>query len=889
MRVPGPIQGSWSHAAHLKRVSVGEATRAARARELLLRKEQSPVSSINPAKPELTKPVFVSSLRYRRSLSGDSHSADAANEIISAIYLTANDRRDRVVLAWPCRPDGAFVAGALSLIEKRLLGDTQSMTLALWPWRQSVTRGAKSIFVEAQELIQHSKRRVNGQSHGSSTFEMICLRLSSLLNQPEGYDSKINVKMPTLFELISVFRPAEGEGAYKENSGHFLHRVRKHTELGGRKPLSSHHLQELNDPSKTTFALYGLSNSDPAILLRHLRFPRFDKEPLGAILIDLTRSGLSYLGDQWQSQLGDFLKALPTEHRQRPPVIAITEDAFTAKKAEAAIKEAGQAIKPRRIPPEMVGLLLSRPGFLGAGSSAFPPLPTFEVRADLKDGRLLRLRDDVLRAARSLEDAGDRDSAAVLRAGLSFIRHVACLPMGMSEGREVIETIYVDEDDADKSARRRFYPATALHPLTEQIRISPNSEQLKTFKQRFEELIEPWQQSTPVSLKLSTLSLSLVSAAHRTMLVLPDRHTANVYKVSDTAIASQWHVADVRDMIAVAAQYECDHWIIVKPTSDTLRVMLAAVPGPRRIDLIGDAAGTALLEAELKPIATLPAMAPMRQRAQSLLNALGHASSNLGLDHEETVARSFAGQKLLDFSRGSDQHTGPIVKVSTENGYLLVYRPGSEVLRHTPDDLRAFEQVEAKYLTKDDVVLVLTQPLMELLRRALAKSPKIIETLRAYHTQIAVIREGLPGDNLRDKARNLVRKIQSEHPNIPDREVNNVVRWLDVDETTLDDPSAQPQAPQTKERFMWFMNALNVLPVLSNAWWDHGIKLTRSYHLSEGMQFNQRAVSFILDPESLKARGIGVGIENLQQAIMENLDTVLRIETSEINRMDKKR
>jgi hypothetical protein len=99
-----------------------------------------------------------------------------------------------------------------------------------------------------------------------------------------------------------------------------------------------------------------------------------------------------------------------------------------------------------------------------------------------------------------------------------------------------------------------------------------------------------------------------------------------------------------------------------------------------------------------------------------------------------------------------------------------------------------------------------------------------------------------------------------------------------VDETTLDDPAAQPQAPRTRRRFDLFAEALGMPSQLSDAYWDYGIRATRSYRVREGLLFHQRAVQFVVEPESLMARQADRDLRALWQAIMDSVDAVVRKE-----------
>src|SRR6476660_9679887 len=102
------------------------------------------------------------------------------------------DSRDRVVLAWPSRPDNGFVAAALALREARATGRCNRGTLALWPWRSGSTHAARSILVNAEDIFHTAQRdesllAVRNQAvntHARMAREALCLvelRLRDLL------------------------------------------------------------------------------------------------------------------------------------------------------------------------------------------------------------------------------------------------------------------------------------------------------------------------------------------------------------------------------------------------------------------------------------------------------------------------------------------------------------------------------------------------------------------------------------------------------------------------------------------------------------------------------------------------------------------------------------
>ena len=885
---------TWTTKGHHAVIQGAEAAKAARVRQLLatnadsnpirrLNAEASPLPLVGMSRP------LTEGLRYRRTLTPEVPLilGDGA-ALLAMVRRTSHDRRDRVVLAWPCRPDNGFITAALHLLEGRARGHHVGQSVGLWPWRAGITRAGQLVTVEPHGLVrcasaaaQDRRDRLEWTSgpFGTDVHEMVHLCLRALEEQTAS-SGNVTVRRPSLLDLTSVFQPVEGrDGPYVTDTDQVMHRARRyHPRIRSITESSPRYVRTLGDPRLAPLAVFGLPAGDDGLLRRCLGFERFSASPMNALVVDLTRTSLADIGESWPKAFARLLTALDGLAERRPGVVVLAEDVFVMRKAECVMREAVQTSRSRRPTAERMGLFLRAPGFLEPSARPVKSFNPIEFRADLKDGRLLALRDDVLRCARTLEEHGDTRAAVALRSGLSFVRAMATLPIGLAEARKIVETMYGTEDDADRAIRRKFFVADALQPLTEHARISAEGGTLETFRRRFMATVEAWQGATPISAKLASMSAQGKEAVRNIMLVLPDRHVVNLYNLSDPALTCRWHVADPKTMLDVARTHGCDRWLLVRPNGDMLRTVLMADPGPKTVDLLGDAAGSALLDMGLRPLTQLQGFAPVRDRALALLKAVGRSASSIERDQEEAQARTTVLREELDFTQSEGGYTGPRMRLSTEQDYTLLYRPGSEVLCHTPDDLRAFEKVEAKNIQVGDAILVLNKSLMELLRRELARSPKTVETLRQYHASVGAKRKELPGDSLRDKARNVLRRIQAKQHEFGDHEVQNITRWLDVDGSTLDDPTAQPQGPKTRKRFQWFTDALQVQPELANVWWDYGIRLTRSYRLSEGMQFNQRATSFVLDPESFTARAGGRDLHALQQAVLENVDVVKRTE-----------
>lgn len=846
-----------------------------------------------PTRQGLTKPQR-DTIGYGRTQAGAEALVVADGMALLEILRTSvHDRRDRIVLAWPGRPDNGFVAAALYLLEGRARGWHGHATLAVWPWRPGITWSARSIFVEPPTLVACARAAAEDLMSGAgwtkaaadhNALNLVHLRLRDLGQagaaepSPAGY----RVRRPTLLELTSVFPPRDmdARAPYQtDGAPQILQRVRAHTRIKQMGQSGEEHLRALSDPGRAPLAIFGLPVVKEGALKRYLAFERFPRLGLDVVVADLTRTSLGDMGDNWPTALGNLLRAVRSMAAPRPAVIVLAEDVFVMRKAEAVLRDVAQEARVQGKAYLAEGLLLRHPGFLAAPRGPAAKASAVAFRADIKDGALLRLRDDILGAARDLVQAGAEEAAAALRSALSFVRLIANLPVGYAEAKAAIDILHGTDDDRDQAVRSRFYLDGGLVPLNTAIHETPaHRDLLRGVHQRVCATVSQWEAATPISLKLKRLVESGKGDPEGSLLVLSDRTLVDLFLASDLALQCRWGVTAANTMLEAARASGARRWLVVRPTSDSLKAILTSDLSPERVDILGDAAGSALLAAELTPISRLPAFAPYAGRAEALLEAIGRGSSDLRADEAELALPLPAPTRELDFTQSGDAYSGPIVKLTTQRGHSLLYRPSSDVLRHTPDELRAFECAEAQRISEGDHVVVMTRSLMEALRQELARAPKTVETLRQYHKAVAERRAALPGQSRRDKGRHLLRLIQSQDASFGPDELDNVCRWIDVDETTLNDPAAQPQAPRTRRRFDLFAEALGMPSQLSNAYWDYGIRATRSYRVREGLLFHQRAVQFVVEPESLMARHADRDLRVLWQAIMDSVDAVVRKE-----------
>jgi hypothetical protein len=85
------------------------------------------IASAHPVRPGRT--------RYARASAPDAWLEAPHKGFVGAIINSMEDGRDRVVLAWPSRPDNGFVAAALALREARATSRLPHGTLAVSVYR----------------------------------------------------------------------------------------------------------------------------------------------------------------------------------------------------------------------------------------------------------------------------------------------------------------------------------------------------------------------------------------------------------------------------------------------------------------------------------------------------------------------------------------------------------------------------------------------------------------------------------------------------------------------------------------------------------------------------------------------------------------------------------
>ena len=839
--------------------------------------------------PKLSRPGHSkpTSVRYASTSAADSWATmDAGRPLLDAALDAMADGGDRAMLSWPARPGGAFVASCALLREARSSGRLAHATIGYWPWREGAKQAARSILVNPQDIADVSLVVCNAsdkswqdRSLAHMSLCMIEMRLRDLKPKARS-NGEIVVRNPTLLETTSVFAPAatKGEGAYRSDSEQVLRRVRDYTSMGEPHAGLTEHVGAVGDPASSPFALLGLPPATaPEGLVRHLGAARIKSLGLDLVVADLTSTGRSEIRNSWEKKLDALLTALGAMQGRRPALFVVTDDSFTHRRAFRLLRTHAEKRRPK-IRAQQLGLFLEKPTLLGAATEPPQDAAPISVQADIKDAALAPLRQELLAIGGKLREIEADDDADQIKRALAFVRRSASLPLGMREAREITDVLYDEAGEFDDALKKLFRPKMALSDLLAVgLRQPAFARDIEAVVKQIERKVANWEDDTPVAAKLAELLASPDINAARTTIALPGRRICEVYLASDRAVHCRCAIVDHHNLPIHLEEQDPERLIVIGPTPEAIRALLTARKVPKTVYLLGDAAGSSLLSSELAAIETIPEFAPFAVRANALTAALRRGGADESLDQAEAEfhAAPLVREREVDFTQSDGRYRGDVVQLMMQSGIRLDYRPGGEVLKQSPGELRPFERATAREIRKDDRILVLDASIREPLRLALATSRTSQAGLGIYHGEIERIRTNLPGGTVAEKARHVLALMKRIDASVGDEQFN-IQRWLkaDIAPTTAIGTRA-PGAARDWHRFSVFMEAVGVQSQMAEVYWKAAVLPTRSYRAHEGHQFNQRVVNFVLDKEAEEAWKTKQG---LWQQVLESVDVVIEVE-----------
>ena len=866
---------------------------------MLLQSMRAVAEPIHLARPGISTPTAI---RYATTADPINwKSVDAGAPIIEAAFASIKDAADRAIMAWPSKPGGAFVAACILLREARASGRLAHATVGYWPWREGALRAARSILVNPDDIARASLSAYNDAKKSEwqtvalahQSLCMLEMRLRDLVKSRASSATIANLKSivvrsPTLLETTSVFAPGrqKAAGAYQPSPEQVLRRVRKYTSMGEPNAHLVEHVDAIGDSTLAPFVLLGLPASHGSEgLTRYLGCQRIQRHGLDLVVVDLTRVGRSEIEEDWEQRLEALLSALNSIEGRRPGVVVITEESFVHRRSFRLLKSHAETRRPK-VKAQQAGLYLEHSTLLGAAPDVPTDLAPISFQADIKDASLAPLRKELVALGRRMRDEGAPRAAESVSRTLAFIRRCASLPLGLTEARDIADIIYDEDEEFDAALRAMFRPKMVLADLIAAGELHPVfAGDIKLAVQTIEAKVSSWEQDTPVAAKLAELLAKSEMDSAKTTISLPDRRVAEVFLASDRAVNYRCSVVDHRSLSSHLSTHDIERLIVVGPTPEAIQALLTTRSALGTVYLLGDAAGSAMLSAELSAIGAIAAFSAFATRAKEIASALKRGGSEEVLDQAEAEfsVASVIKEREVDLTQSDEAYRGEVIQLTMQSGLRLDYRPGGEILLLSPGELRPFERIHAKEVQAGQRILVLDASIREPLRLAIAGSRRSQQQLADYHAHVKDIYANTPGASTTEKARCVLAKMREIDLSTGD-EIHNIKRWLtaDVARPTVDGSRA-PGAARDWVRFRVFMKSVGVDESLASLYWKFAVLPARSYRAQEGHLFNQRVVQFVLDPESAT---IWKTMPSLWQQVMESVDVVDDVNTETVGNQD---
>lgn len=894
--MPRPPQAPESKNTH---GAEAEAAKAARRRELLN------ASNVRKKLEEIRRPLGITPVAVRYASRSDDAKdwkrPDASLSIVNLILAAVEDGRDRSMLSWPERCCDGSVAVALALREAEASARYSYCTLGMWPWRARTETSEGSMaptlgyLVDPVSLQALGRQLASGQLNNSIcgndglehyTAARVSMLVSALLESEGGRKSN---ESPSLRETTIAFSwdpgildskaRLPGKGSYKPEPDQILRRVIRFTRARPNKKNGdtlAQHFPKLGDPSHAPHCVFGLPLSDKADLQKILiSTRRFAERGLDAVVINLHSNILRPIRDTWEQGLSDLLVSLASVPGRRPPVIMFSNDVHALRKAEGMLK--AHNVKLGR--PAHLRQAIYSPKHDPLGPRhAIPEGGVSVYDADIKDATLTPLRRSVLDIGRRLREATILDGYRTARRALDALHRAASMPLGLAEAEQSAKMLWEEDSDENREVLKTFHSKQEIYALTATCSKSGVAVgQAEQFRDTALKRLQEWQTDTPVSHTLRKLLAKNEWNRQDTLISFPRSEIALLFSTAAEVTSLGIPTCHHKEL---AEKIGPGRLIIVGPDTNAIHTILASNVAPQRVAIIGDCAGIGLVSSLLRCLSDADGLGAISARAKLLAAKLqgGGADASLDLLEAQFTTSSSSGPRLLDFTQSRDGSKGKVTVVTTSASppREIRYRSSAKVPVYTPDEIRQFKNVEARYLKDGDLIPILADDVRARIRTAMQASSKTRALIKGYHTLIAKKRSSLPGTEMAEKARHVLALMRGIDPEkIGADEDLNIRRWLKAGMDGLSaEERVRPDAPRDWERFRIFMQALGTAETEARMFWDLSIMATRSFSIQEGAIFHEQMAAFIVDPEGAAHLTGTTSAESLFDSIRNSVEII---------------
>ncbi|MER9762631.1 hypothetical protein [Mesorhizobium sp. M0138] len=730
-------------------------------------------------------------------------------------------------------------------------------TVGWYPFERSSTIGLKSIFVDETDIGRINRNVVlsmPADQRSTAAYEHAYI-MKGLTSAPVTRSKGTPISHPNLREMVGLFVPAPSitrGNPYPSSDIGFLADAGAKRQLIKEAPM----LAKVRRADRVPMAVFGLRQQH---WISDYNANERLRERCDAVIFDATSMPFGH-GKDWLRDLKKVHQFLAALGGHKPALVVLSADPWFARRAAEVLSARLD------IPLKITATVKSRPIDFSAAQTEQQRWTDCTVKVHVRDLAVAQFRKPWIEQAGHLRKRDMDDAADAILMGITFLRNIACLPVGFRRFRATHDRLVREGVRPEALAA---YTYSSFHTAVTAAAASAGSlgQDLIKFRDTIGKMANQYLETTDVAEVVKEAFKSAARKSNRTLAVfrdpvmlaaIEDWIAAPDFPSDPERIAEKVILATPDTFGAMLATIEpgapVDTMLIVHPTSRAAQRMVFWPTLPRHVDFIGDGGALGALRSAFAEAAGI-FEGPPGERIAAVLAALDeHRESLIGFDFEQVIAPEFKGGKLIDLTAGTaSPGKGPVTEIATEDGYLLRVFPTTDVLVRQDDAIDPFHKVEAKAVREGDHILVVTADLYERLDSILGPvevDKNTISFLKMYHDAVAKALSAIGGgkqykiDRILEKMRQAATELGYPGHAFGQNERQNVLRWMNCGKV-----SGRPDAPRSALNYKCWIKAIGVSPESSELLWRFGVVNSRVQAIQAGLQESARSLEFVVRPE----------------------------------------
>lgn len=918
----------WGHDSFAK-MQAAQAKKAARRSALTVEMRERNAAAIAAAKAEAEKPGrfdsldaaaarrFAEELRFRRydlELGPSTALNRPTLELLDHFLATLICGESESVLQWPAGQRDVSILHPLAVLA--ILGSASPQVEAghrfcaavpdfrtlYFPWRGGGT-GAdqrrwlvdRATIVRANAL--HLTRQTLEKPELSEVLHDLHEILGHLSQLSRREKSFPHLAHPNLAELYPLFSADHGENVPQPFAA-AMHELFGRVRYGARLDKLPDHRPELCDPAQAPFGFFGISarvDLRGALQNSALDPGKGGRSP-DICLLDLCYPGLRRLGFGWEAEVARFLDAL-VARQPALPIFAITQDSFVQRRVAALLKQCKPARKANRtamtLPVVIRGSSDLQTNDPPAGNVT-PLQPEFQSAA----GASVTALDALDAAARG----ADPITAGSLRRCAANLRRAAALPCGLDEAYTILCDL--DGQAAAETFLQTRSESSVLAPVLAAIEdgaAGPQRERLLTAEGAVRHAYAGLASETPIGSAMAALALSMSRSSSFSIVCFSDETDLRLARArfgGNTEVGGvlrkrlergQVHITHTGTLEQTLASLESgdsrNSWrqlILVAPRLAFLDRLLIRPWLPATMLVLCDRAFALRTAGGYTALARQPAFGGENEIGGRLTAVAAASKREAEARSVGTIDLELASRPpidvpdpVVDITDGSGDGANNLL-VPLESGRSLRVRPGSAVVVYRQQAAtNPFDRAAARDLQPGDAIVVADRAFTDDARRVLPIHVLARGWVKIYHDAIVNALSALPGNGLAAKARALHAQLRPKGLSVT---TAAVTEWLGAETyRQQSEEQLRPHAPQDRDDFDLFMEAIGVAAPIADKMWREGIDPLRIDRRRAGTRMAQAFISVLVDPHGAAAGldpALRTSIAELRERALDHLDTV---------------